>query len=425
MKIKRFLVAGTAFLLSLSSLMVINMSAAFAAAPYGCIWTGGGGDSYFSTAANWSGCNNAAPQPGDDDDLVFPAGTPRLTPQNDLTNPTFGAIEFTGTTTGGGYNITGFSMTVLTISNASNVGAGSANMLNVPTVNMANGGSIYSSTSQQLVIGNSSSPGGDTLALGSNQTSIGANVSVYSNVTGTNQLGVTDAGSIFYANNDFSGAVRLGNSATLTTANSNTFANASAVTTNGTSSTVQGSGSIGNNLQITSNGTVSPGTNGSPGCLTTGALTMNGTYDVVLNGSTACSGYTAITASGAVALAGSLNLSLGTSFTATPGQSFTILNNTGGSAISGTFNGQAEGSKITIGNYTFTISYVGGSGHSVVLTVDSSSSSGGASGAAATPGAPNTGLAAFTAHPFATLAITTISALMIALIARRLRPVKQ
>ncbi len=33
-----------------------------------CTWTGAGGDSYFSTAANWSGCT-----PTDGDDLIFPA----------------------------------------------------------------------------------------------------------------------------------------------------------------------------------------------------------------------------------------------------------------------------------------------------------------------------------------------------------------
>jgi fibronectin-binding autotransporter adhesin len=47
----------------------------------------------------------------------------------------------------------------------------------------------------------------------------------------------------------------------------------------------------------------------------------------------------------------------------------------GGSAISGTFNGLAEGDTITSGGYDFEVSYVGGTGNDVVLTMVAASSS--------------------------------------------------
>ena len=48
------------------------------------------------------------------------------------------------------------------------------------------------------------------------------------------------------------------------------------------------------------------------------------------------------------------------------GISFTIVNNDSPDAVSGTFNGLADGSELTIGAATLTISYAGGTGNDVV-----------------------------------------------------------
>jgi len=82
------------------------------ATAYTCTWTGTAGDHAFSTAGNWSGCNNAAPQVADHDDLVFPATASDQNPNNDLTNAVFNSITFQGTG-GDGYLIDGNAFTLL------------------------------------------------------------------------------------------------------------------------------------------------------------------------------------------------------------------------------------------------------------------------------------------------------------------------
>jgi len=52
----------------------------------------------------------------------------------------------------------------------------------------------------------------------------------------------------------------------------------------------------------------------------------------------------------------------------TTGTSFTIINNTGTAAVSGTFNNFPEGSNVLLNNVNFKISYVGGDGNDVTLT---------------------------------------------------------
>ena len=61
---------------------------------------------------------------------------------------------------------------------------------------------------------------------------------------------------------------------------------------------------------------------------------------------------------GAINLANAtLNVSLGSGFTPTADATFTIVNNTGTSAITGTFAGLPEGATLTVSGQQFTISY--------------------------------------------------------------------
>src|SRR2546427_1876061 len=57
------------------------------------VWSGGGGDNFWNTAANWT---NGAP-PVSADDLLFPPAAARLSNSNNLTaGTTFGSITFSG-----------------------------------------------------------------------------------------------------------------------------------------------------------------------------------------------------------------------------------------------------------------------------------------------------------------------------------------
>ena len=110
-----------------------------------------------------------------------------------------------------------------------------------------------------------------------------------------------------------------------------------------------------------------------PPLMTAGTLSFaNGTnLNIAFNGTTVDSGYDQLNVMGMVNLTG-VNLVLSGTLTPQAGQTFTIVNNDGTDAIMGMFNGRAEGA--TIPNFlgsglSATISYMGGDGNDVVLTV--------------------------------------------------------
>src|SRR5665213_2738052 len=113
MKIRNIVRRANAFTLaavfSVSTLLAVALpSMVYAAGPFTCTWTGGGTDSNFSTAANWSGCNSAAPQPADGDALIFDDTTAtNVSPVNDLVGANFSSITFQGDGTNGSFDISG------------------------------------------------------------------------------------------------------------------------------------------------------------------------------------------------------------------------------------------------------------------------------------------------------------------------------
>ncbi len=137
----------------------------------------------------------------------------------------------------------------------------------------------------------------------------------------------------------------------------------------GSGCTLSGSGKINGAVTVTS-GTISPG-NGGPGKLTVGSASFDSsaaTFAVDLNGATAGSGYDQLV----VANGGTVNLANATlsgslGFTPAVGTILTIIDNQGSSAVSGTFNGLAQGSAVSIGGNSFTVSYLGGDGNDVTL----------------------------------------------------------
>ena len=116
---------------------------------------------------------------------------------------------------------------------------------------------------------------------------------------------------------------------------------------------------------------------GAPGRLTTGALTFsaNAFHSLEIGGTVAGTGYDQNTvSSGGITIGSTVTLSLVAinSFVPTLGDTFTIVDKVAAGAISGTYNGLAEGALIPnfLGSgLQAQISYVGGTGNDVVLTV--------------------------------------------------------
>jgi autotransporter-associated beta strand protein len=179
---------------------------------------------------------------------------------------------------------------------------------------------------------------------------------------------------IFSLFKDGTGTLTLGGSNSysgITTINSGTLLVTGSIASNyrvdvQSTGTLGGSGTV-SGVQVATGGTVAPGN--SPGILNTGNITFasGSLYSVELNGTTAGCGYDQLNVTGTVSLGNStLNVSLG--FVPTIGDVFRIINNDLADAITGTFNGLPEGSTITVGVATFTISYIGGNGNDVTLT---------------------------------------------------------
>jgi fibronectin-binding autotransporter adhesin len=129
---------------------------------------------------------------------------------------------------------------------------------------------------------------------------------------------------------------------------------------------LKGTGTVGV-LTVSTGGIVAPGH--SPGCLASGNLTLNGTYQAELGGTTACTGYDQLNVTGTVDVTGgTLTTTLYGGFKPAAGNTFTIINNDGSDAVTGTFSGLAEGATFNVSGYVFKISYKGGDGNDVVLT---------------------------------------------------------
>lgn len=176
-------------------------------------------------------------------------------------------------------------------------------------------------------------------------------------------------------------------------------------------STLKGSGTVGV-LTVADGGTVAPGN--SPGCLTAGNTTFvaNSNFDVELGGTTVCSGYDQLVVNGTVDLgSATLNTSLYNSYSPAANTAYIIVNNDSTDAVTGTFAGLAEGATFSVGGNTFTITYKGGDGNDVVLTVV---------GTAPAPGTPSTGFNhLFSANPLLSIVAGTAAAAAIMAIHRR------
>ena len=116
--------------------------------------------------------------------------------------------------------------------------------------------------------------------------------------------------------------------------------------------------------------TLAPGA--SPGqVVINGNLTLDGndTLDFELNGPAAGTGYDQFVVNGMVTLGGA-TLGLSATFTYADCAVLTLIDNDDTDAVSGTFNGLAAGSVVSVGGQNFRIFYNGGTGNDVVLVKD-------------------------------------------------------
>jgi autotransporter-associated beta strand protein len=118
-------------------------------------------------------------------------------------------------------------------------------------------------------------------------------------------------------------------------------------------------------------GTISPGLVGRTGRLTisrTITFKQFGIYNADLDSNSVKADQ--VVASGVTIGSGAtINLSDLGNAVLTSGTVFTIINNKAGIPISGTFSNLADGSTLTVGSNTYLVSYEGGTGNDLTLTV--------------------------------------------------------
>lgn len=176
---------------------------------------------------------------------------------------------------------------------------------------------------------------------------------------------------------------------------------------------LKGTGTAADGLRVEDGGIVAPGH--SPGCLTVDTLTLDGEYQFELGGTDPCTGYDQIRVLNAGASTNAVTLNDSTSvlttsryngYTPTQGQVFTIIDQAGSAAVNGTFTGLPEGATFEQNGVVFKISYVGGDGNDVTLTVMN------------TPTAPDTGFELIKNNPIMVLAVMAGLGGLLVLLAR-------
>jgi hypothetical protein len=172
-------------------------------------------------------------------------------------------------------------------------------------------------------------------------------------------------------------------------------------------------------LNVANQGHLAPGN--SPGCISTNNLTLatGSTLDEEVGGTTKCSDYDQTSVTGTVTINNAtLNTTLYGGFVPSVGNAYTIIDNDGSDAVTGTLNNLAEGATFTTQGVTYKITYVGGDGNDVVLTVSAVDSA----VAATASKAPNTGLKLLAANPLLALVVTVFAAGTLLGIARQTKP---
>jgi autotransporter-associated beta strand protein len=323
--------------------------------------------------------------------LTF-TGPATLTGNRNLTFTNTGTTTFAGSVgqSGGTYSMTIYGPGQVALSGSNTFGGGLT--LNSGTLAVGNAAALGTGT-LNLSGGSIAAAGGpvslaNAVKLNGNVTFAGANDLTFTGpatLTANHNLTVTNTGNTTFAagigQQQQSKLTELGTGVLLLSGTS-TYTGGTAVNggtllvngslaagtvTVGAGGTLGGSGTTGA-VTVSSGGTVFPAA-GATGVLSTGNATFasGSSFNAVLDGTGAGTGYDQLNVTGTVNLGNStLNLMLG--FTPLVGTAFTLINNNGTGAVVGTFKGLPEGATLTVQGMTFQITYVGGTGHSVVLT---------------------------------------------------------
>ncbi len=317
-------------------------------------WTGGGADDNWSTAANWGG---TAPSAGDD--LVFPGGTPRLSPSNDLAaNTSFNTISFTGSS--GGYTLSGNAIQLVAGISATNTAGTDTIQLGVTLTASQTFSCSIPSAVDRLIISGGVSLGAFTLTFNSAGGSV---INQNGVISGTGGVTSSGLGVVFIvASCTYTGPTDI-TAGDFVLAGSS-LASASAVTVSG------------GLLQFANGASTGPVTasGGTVGCEGGGTSQIGNVTDLTLQSAStlfmamySASNYGQVNASGSVSLGGA-TLVLAWGFTSSTGNAFTIVNDTGGGAVTGTFSGLSEGATFVQNGRSYQITYLGGTGNDVVVT---------------------------------------------------------
>ena len=300
---------------------------------------------------------------------------------------TCGALTLAGTALGAGANPLGLNVTSLTTNTSASNGnqfLSEANGLSTLDLNAGTGGVTLSSTTGAISDGDGAVDvtGGaisitvtaGTLGIMGVPVGLAASTSLAVDTSGANGAQfLTSTGTlpVLAANglNAGTGTITLG-AGTLLVNGSST---AGLVQANG--GTLGGTGTLGA-VQINSGATLAPGA--SPGITTTGNLNLGAgsTFSAEIGGTSPGTGagfhdQTRVTGTVTIAPTATLTTLAFGGFVPTGGTTFTLIDNDGADAISGTFSGLAEGALISgfLGSgLVAQVSYVGGDGNDLVLT---------------------------------------------------------
>jgi hypothetical protein len=173
-------------------------------------------------------------------------------------------------------------------------------------------------------------------------------------------------------NNIYTGGTAVNGGTLLVNNTAGTGTGTDPVTVSNAGTTLGGTGTMGA-VQVGGGTNIAPGNGGNnTGILTAGQLTLlpNSNFRVDINGTTVGSGYDRFNVTiGSVTIIGS-NLVVTVGTTLSVGQTFTILDKNSVGAITGTFTGIPQGGTVVGSNGTvFSVSYTGGDGNDIVLTV--------------------------------------------------------
>lgn len=285
------------------------------------------------------------------------------------------STTFSGAITGSGTLVQDGSGT-LTLSGSNSGQSWGTNVLDgtlsIASTNNIGSGSVTLNDGTLAVTGTTALANGIVLAGSGGTISVtsGNAVSLNGQITGNGGLTKTGAGTLaikYTTGDNFTGAVNV-NAGTL-----QLDAAVVGATTVGSGATLTGNGGVvDGTLTVNSGGTLAPGGVGGVGTLTVlNSLFMaaGSTLNVDINGTTAGTGYDQVIVHGTPNVSGA-TLAATHGYAAGQGDVYTVIDNRGAPAMTGTFSGLAEGGILTAaGNGTpLTASYIDGTGNDLTLT---------------------------------------------------------